>query len=399
MAIVLTGGAVLTVNAANEFLPSADIRIQGDAIAALGPAGSLAQPGDTLIDCSEALITPGLINVHTHAATAFYRGMAEDQPREFWSAGYAMPGQASFTVEDHVLSVRAACAEFLLNGVTCIADRLGNMDSIAPGIEIELGRSSYLYSDPINTRVVGRGSLRVADAAAASAIYGRYQNEGTISVSAGKLLLSGDWTNQGTIDVSGAGYLSLGGTFKSRTEELAFNDLRVTEDHLLGERGKGYAQFLHTLDDGRIALAASGTTVDAPLVPLQEVLMDSALQRDTGAELFVVFPRKTFVPESSSTPPTFCSPNVFPLTTHRDSRTVAPDAAGSVIPVPLFPIWLFSSVTDAPESAEMPVLFPDIVELRTEVGGVGATERRSYGTTDGGGVGATERRNYGTVTL
>ena len=45
------------------------------------------------------------------------------------------PGQESFTVEDHVLSVRAACAEFLLNGVTCIADRLGNMDRIAPGIE------------------------------------------------------------------------------------------------------------------------------------------------------------------------------------------------------------------------------------------------------------------------
>ncbi|HET6224362.1 MAG TPA: hypothetical protein VFE11_19450, partial [Dongiaceae bacterium] len=120
MAIVLTGGAVLTVNAANELLPSADIRIEGETIAALGRAGSLARPGDTLIDCSETLITPGLVNVHTHAATAFYRGMAEDQPREFWSAGYAMPGQESFTVEDHVLSVRAACAEFLLNGVTCI---------------------------------------------------------------------------------------------------------------------------------------------------------------------------------------------------------------------------------------------------------------------------------------
>ena len=46
MSIVLTGGAVLTVNAANEFLPSADIRIEGDAIAALGPAGSLARPGE-----------------------------------------------------------------------------------------------------------------------------------------------------------------------------------------------------------------------------------------------------------------------------------------------------------------------------------------------------------------
>jgi hypothetical protein len=40
---------------------------------------------------------------------------------------------------------------------------------------------------------------------------------------------------------------------------------------------------------GRLALQASGTTVDAPLIPLQEVLMDSAMQRDTGAELFIVF--------------------------------------------------------------------------------------------------------------
>ena len=42
-------------------------------------------------------------------------------------------------------------------------------------------------------------------------------------------------------------------------------------------------------DLGRIALESSGTTVDAPLVPLQQVLMDTAQQRDSGAELFVVF--------------------------------------------------------------------------------------------------------------
>ena len=135
MALVLGGGAVLTVNGANELWPAADIRIEGQTIAAIGAADSLARPGDTLIDCSETLIAPGLVNVHTHAATAFYRGMAEDRSREFWSAGYAMPGQERFTVEDHVFSVRAACAEFLLNGVTCIADRLGNMDRIAPAIE------------------------------------------------------------------------------------------------------------------------------------------------------------------------------------------------------------------------------------------------------------------------
>jgi 5-methylthioadenosine/S-adenosylhomocysteine deaminase len=152
MAIVLSGGAVLTVNGADDFLPAADIRIESDTISAIGAAGSLAQPGDTLIDCREALIAPGLVNVHTHAATAFYRGMAEDRPREFWSAGYAMPGQERFTVEDHVFSVRAACAEFLLNGVTCIADRLGNMDRIAPAIE-ESGIRAVVGHSLVNARV------------------------------------------------------------------------------------------------------------------------------------------------------------------------------------------------------------------------------------------------------
>jgi short-chain 2-methylacyl-CoA dehydrogenase len=42
----------------------------------------------------------------------------------------------------------------------------------------------------------------------------------------------------------------------SDTHELAFNDVRVPEANLLGERGQGFAQFLQTLDDGRIALAA-----------------------------------------------------------------------------------------------------------------------------------------------
>lgn len=40
---------------------------------------------------------------------------------------------------------------------------------------------------------------------------------------------------------------------------------------------------------GRLALEASGTTVDAPLVPLQEVLMETAEAGEGGAELFVTF--------------------------------------------------------------------------------------------------------------
>jgi alkylation response protein AidB-like acyl-CoA dehydrogenase len=45
----------------------------------------------------------------------------------------------------------------------------------------------------------------------------------------------------------------------SDTRELFFDDCRVPAENLLGERGRGYAQFLRILDEGRVAIAALGT--------------------------------------------------------------------------------------------------------------------------------------------
>ena len=42
----------------------------------------------------------------------------------------------------------------------------------------------------------------------------------------------------------------------SDTRELAFSSCRVPAANLLGEAGRGYAQFLQTLDEGRVAIAA-----------------------------------------------------------------------------------------------------------------------------------------------
>jgi butyryl-CoA dehydrogenase len=42
----------------------------------------------------------------------------------------------------------------------------------------------------------------------------------------------------------------------SDTRELSFSSCRVPQGNLLGEVGRGYAQFLQTLDEGRVALAA-----------------------------------------------------------------------------------------------------------------------------------------------
>ena len=46
------------------------------------------------------------------------------------------------------------------------------------------------------------------------------------------------------------------GWHASDTHELVFDDCRVPEDRLLGERGDGFKTFLRILDDGRIAIAA-----------------------------------------------------------------------------------------------------------------------------------------------
>ncbi|HXP58592.1 MAG TPA: acyl-CoA dehydrogenase family protein [Streptosporangiaceae bacterium] len=45
----------------------------------------------------------------------------------------------------------------------------------------------------------------------------------------------------------------------SDTRELSFTDCRVPEANLLGGRGRGFAQFMQTLDEGRIAIAALAT--------------------------------------------------------------------------------------------------------------------------------------------
>lgn len=49
------------------------------------------------------------------------------------------------------------------------------------------------------------------------------------------------------------------GWHASDTHPLTFQGARVPEENLLGERGRGFANFIQTLDEGRVAFAALGT--------------------------------------------------------------------------------------------------------------------------------------------
>ncbi|WP_181788322.1 acyl-CoA dehydrogenase family protein [Streptomyces phytophilus] len=92
---------------------------------------------------------------------------------------------------------------------------------------------------------------------------------------AGKPEISSIIVPSGTPGFTVAAPYSKVGWNASDTRELSFSDVRVPAANLLGERGRGYAQFLRILDEGRIAIAALATglaqgCVDESLAYAQE---------------------------------------------------------------------------------------------------------------------------------
>ncbi|MFD9654329.1 acyl-CoA dehydrogenase family protein [Streptomyces mirabilis] len=75
----------------------------------------------------------------------------------------------------------------------------------------------------------------------------------------GKPLISAIIVPSGTPGFTVAAPYSKVGWNASDTRELSFTDVRVPAANLLGEEGRGYAQFLRILDEGRIAIAALAT--------------------------------------------------------------------------------------------------------------------------------------------
>jgi Tol biopolymer transport system component len=64
--LLLRGGRVITMRG-DEVLESADVRVDGNRIAAVGPSGSVAAPaGARIVDVSGKTLIPGLVDIHSH---------------------------------------------------------------------------------------------------------------------------------------------------------------------------------------------------------------------------------------------------------------------------------------------------------------------------------------------
>ena len=81
----------------------------------------------------------------------------------------------------------------------------------------------------------------------------------TVTALTGEKAISSIIVPAGTPGLRVAPKYSKVGWSASDTRELSFDDVRVPAENLVGERGRGYAQFLSILDEGRIAIAALAT--------------------------------------------------------------------------------------------------------------------------------------------
>lgn len=137
--LLLTGATLLTADPRDPVIPDAVLGIAGNRIAWLGRAAADAPlpAARRVLDLPGRVITPGFVNIHTHAILTMVRGVAED-------LGFApayTPGipQGHMVTPDEAYAIaRLGALEAMLFGSTLINDTFVHADVITPAMA-ELG--------------------------------------------------------------------------------------------------------------------------------------------------------------------------------------------------------------------------------------------------------------------
>jgi guanine deaminase len=138
--LVVRGGEVLRGDPPT--LARADVVIEGDRIAAVGPSVAVP-PGAEVLDATGCLAVPGLVNAHTHAHNLLLRGAADRWTLEdLLNHGPAL--NANRTPEDHYVSAALNAVEMLRTGCTAAYDLF--MAAPAPTID-DLDAVARAYAD------------------------------------------------------------------------------------------------------------------------------------------------------------------------------------------------------------------------------------------------------------
>ena len=121
--LVLTGGAVVTVDDDRRVLEPGAVAISGDRIVAVGTPDELATVrAARTVDCRGKAVLPGLIDCHNHLFQGLARGLGEGMSLWPWLCDFMWPYSAAITREEAVVAARLGAIEAARAGTTAIVD-------------------------------------------------------------------------------------------------------------------------------------------------------------------------------------------------------------------------------------------------------------------------------------
>lgn len=125
---------VITEDAQRRVIENGAVAIRGERILAVGARAEIDSrfSARQRLDRPDAILAPGLINTHTHAAMSLFRGIADDKNLQNWLTNFIFPAEAKNVTPDFVRwGTRLGCLEMLLGGTTTFTDMYYFEDVVA----------------------------------------------------------------------------------------------------------------------------------------------------------------------------------------------------------------------------------------------------------------------------
>jgi 5-methylthioadenosine/S-adenosylhomocysteine deaminase len=132
--LLVLGGTIVTMNNARDVIEDGGLAVKGGRIVAIGPRAQIESryTARQRINSVGKLITPGLINGHTHIPMVLFRGLADDLDLQDWLTKYIFPAEAKNVTEEFVRAgARLGLAEMIRGGTTTYCDMYYFEDAIA----------------------------------------------------------------------------------------------------------------------------------------------------------------------------------------------------------------------------------------------------------------------------
>lgn len=129
--LIVTNGYVLTMNPQKQIIESGTVVIRDAHIIAVGPAAMAANyTAKRTLDAGGAIVMPGMINTHTHAAMTVFRGLGDDEPDRL--KRFIFPLEKKFVDREVVYwGSLHGMVEMIEGGVTTLVDMYYFEDEVA----------------------------------------------------------------------------------------------------------------------------------------------------------------------------------------------------------------------------------------------------------------------------